>query len=150
MGRLDEALDDLNEAIHLSNESNSTFYYARGIVYGKMDLHTEAVKDYTQVITLTKDKEGRDATERFQALYNRGNAFRLLGNLDASIEDLTEAIKINGTDPHAKNNLGLSYLDNKDFDLALEEFNKAITIQKDSSTLYNNRGLVYYHKHEYE
>ena len=38
------------------------------------------------------------------------------------------AIHANKEDPHAKNNLGISYLDNKEFDLALEEFNKAIDL----------------------
>lgn len=87
MGRLDEALDDFNEAIYLSS-NNSTFYYSRGIVYSKMDMHDEAVKDYSIVITLTKDKDGREQNERFQALYNRGNCYRRLGELESSIEDL--------------------------------------------------------------
>jgi tetratricopeptide (TPR) repeat protein len=115
MGRLEEALDDLNEAIYLQQD-NSTFYYSRGIVFSKMDRFREAVEDYSKAITLTKDKEGREMNERFQALYNRGNCYRRLNELELSIEDLIEAIKINGTDPHAKNNLGLSYLDNRDFD----------------------------------
>jgi Tfp pilus assembly protein PilF len=46
--------------------------------------------------------------------------------------------------------LGLTYLENKDFDLALEEFNSALAQQEDSATLYNNRGLVFYHKQDCE
>ena len=58
MGRLEEALDDLEEAVRISPQSHS-FYFSRGIVYSKMDLHDKAVENYTRVITLTKDKPDR-------------------------------------------------------------------------------------------
>lgn len=70
MGRLEEALDDLNEAIGLQNDQSS-FYYNRGLVYSKMDLIEKAVEDYTRVIDITREKDATN--ERFNALYNRGN-----------------------------------------------------------------------------
>ena len=105
-----------------------------------MDLIEKAVEDYTRVIDITREKDA--TSERFNALYNRGNWYRILGELELSIDDLYEAVRTNQTDPHAKNNLGLSYLDNMEYNKALEEFKNAIEIQADSSTLYNNRGLV--------
>lgn len=49
MGNLENALDDLNEAIRLASDNNS-FYYHRGIVYAKMRMFNEAVEDYTRII----------------------------------------------------------------------------------------------------
>jgi tetratricopeptide (TPR) repeat protein len=44
MGRLEEALDDFNEAIFIQNQNDkASFFYSRGVVYGKMDRHDEAI-----------------------------------------------------------------------------------------------------------
>ena len=58
MGRLDEARDDLNEAIYLQDD-NSTFYYSLAIVYSYMDLDEYAIENYSRVISLIKDKDSR-------------------------------------------------------------------------------------------
>lgn len=43
-----------------------------------------------------------------------------------SIDDLRKAVAADPENVNARNNLGLSYFENKDYELALAEFNKAI------------------------
>ena len=72
MGRLEEALEDLNRAIDYKNDE-SAFYYNRGLTYQKMNLYKKAVDDFTRVIDITREKGDANKTELFNALYNRGN-----------------------------------------------------------------------------
>jgi len=61
-------------------------------------------------------------------LCNRGNCYRKLGQLDLSIDDLRKAVSADPENVNARNNLGLSYFENKDYEQALAEFNKAISL----------------------
>jgi tetratricopeptide (TPR) repeat protein len=61
-------------------------------------------------------------------LCNRGNCYRKLGQLDLSIDDLRKAVSADPENVNARNNLGLSYFENKDYEQALTEFNKAISL----------------------
>ena len=45
----------------------------------------------------------------------------------------------------AYNNLGLSYFENKEFELANEQFKKAIDYDQKNPIYYNNIALCFYH-----
>jgi tetratricopeptide (TPR) repeat protein len=60
-----------------------------------MDRLREAVDDYTKAIALTRDKDSRkELKKRFRALFNRGECYRKMNELPASIDDFLEAIKL--------------------------------------------------------
>ena len=69
--------------------------------------------------------------------------------MQESISDLKTSVTTQPENVNARNNLGLSYFENKEYKQALLEFNKAIELDVANPTLFLNRGIVYYHMGEH-
>src|SRR5262249_54525358 len=69
-GRLDNAIQDINEAIRLN--PSPAWYNNRGLTYHNMKDQDRAIADYTEAIRLDPNN--------FFAYYNRGNAYRTKGD----------------------------------------------------------------------
>jgi tetratricopeptide (TPR) repeat protein len=115
------------------------YYYNRALVKAKLDKLEDAIADYVKAIEFLTE-----ARYMYQAKFNKGVCLRRLGRLDESIEDLKNAVQLQGDKASAHNNLGLSYFEKEDFEEAISEFSKAISIEPHPFHL-NNRGLAYYH-----
>jgi tetratricopeptide (TPR) repeat protein len=109
------------------------------LVKAKLDKLDEAISDYSKAIELLTE-----AKYIYQARFNKGVCLRRLGKLDESIEDLKQAVLLQGDKASAHNNLGLSYFEKEEFEEAISEFTKAIGIEQHPFH-FNNRGLANYH-----
>ena len=97
-GRLDNAIQDINEAIRLN--PSTAWYNNRGLTYYKMKDQDRAIADYNEAIRL-------DPNNSF-AYYNRANAYRSKGDFTQAKGDYQEAIRLNPRDPNPYN--GLAWL----------------------------------------
>ena len=84
------------------------------------------------------------------ALYNRGNVYRDMRNIEAAMKDYAAALKIRYNYSQVYNNRGIIYGGRGRRELALEDFNKAIDYDPDYSSAYFNRSLVYMQTGDYE
>jgi tetratricopeptide (TPR) repeat protein len=82
---LKEALTILNYAI-LKNPNSPLLYYRRAMVKVKQDLYKQAVYDFNKVTSLDPSY--------FQAYYNRGVCYHLIGNRKKGCDDFRIAQKV--------------------------------------------------------
>jgi hypothetical protein len=68
-------------------DSNADAYYYRGVTYGKLGNHGQAISDYDRAIEINP--------ERAEAYYNRAIAYGELGDNRLAIEDLKTAARFN-------------------------------------------------------
>jgi len=83
------------------------------------------------------------------ALNRRAAALRAKGDLDAAINDSTEAIKRN---PSAVlyNNRAIVYQSKKDYDKAIADYAQALMLNPQYSLAYANRAIMWHGKKEYD
>jgi tetratricopeptide (TPR) repeat protein len=65
-----------------------------------------------------------------------------LGRFEASIEDYSEAMRINPKDPEAPFNRGLAHLRIDKYDYAARDFSDVISMQPKNADAYVYRGLI--------
>ena len=81
---------------------------------------------------------------RFQTTYvNLGYAYMQLGNWDQAVGHLERAIKLNGKDHYALNNLATAYFWDQQYQQALTSYKKAIAEDPTNPKLYMNLGDTY-------
>lgn len=138
LGQLDEAYDHYEKAIGYDKEQGN-YHFNQGLVESRRDNVAKAIKLYDSALQYVTEQE-----YKYQAYFNRGICYRRQGDLEKSISDFKEAIKMRNDRPSAHNNLGLSCFENDEFEESLIHYKKAIDLEP-SSVHYNNRGLAFYH-----
>jgi len=133
MGRLDEAIADLNKAIAL-DPSYYRAYYNRGFVFDKMGRLDEAIADFDKAIVL--------APSFHEAYYNRGLTYNKTGLFDKAIGSLSKSLEIDPDDVDALVSRGISYALIGQNDRAFEDFDKAIRFNQNHMLAYFNRGKL--------
>ena len=83
------------------------------------------------------------------AYYNRGNAYKLKGELDLAIADYTKAIALDPEDVSAHYNRAITYNDKGDYDRAIADYTKVIELYPEYAIAYTNRGIAYENKGEH-
>jgi|ERR1035437_1766271 lipoprotein NlpI len=78
--------------------------------------------------------------------FNRGNAYRHMGDFDRSIQDYDQAVRLNPGSAPAFDNRGLAYTLKGDYDRAIADFDQALLLNPSNTTAYNNRAAVYMRK----
>ncbi|KAF0146397.1 MAG: Tetratricopeptide TPR2 repeat protein [Nitrospirae bacterium] len=84
--------------------------------------------------------------------HRRGNAFRVIGEYDNALDDLTTAIRLNPmTEPDYYNDRGIVYATLKKFPMALNDFNTALLLAPENPTYRKNlltatKAFEYYEK----
>ncbi len=136
MGSLKEALDDLNNAIHLKSD-NGVYYFQRGLVHFQAGDYAAAERDFGAAVRLD--------SQTYRSYFNRANCRRKLGNAQGAISDLREATQVDPTAPAAHNALGLALCEQGDYYGALQSIGLACTNAPTNTTYLANRGLVHYH-----
>jgi len=134
-GDYDRAIQDFNEAIHLSPNAERA-YYGRGYAYKKKGDYDRAIQDFNEAIHLNPNFE--------RAYYDRGNAYIDKDDYDRAIQDFNEAIQRNSNGANDYNNRGVAYLRKDDYGRAIQDFNEAIQLNSNDTTAYLNRGGAYF------
>ncbi len=77
------------------------------------------------------------------AYYNRGNAYKIIGNYERAILDYDNAITIYPQYADAYNNRGNAYTKLRNYEQAVNDYNTAIRFAPQYADAYNNRGFAY-------
>lgn len=166
-GRLDEAMEHLEEAVRLRPFSVPA-HNRLGIVLGRKKQIDEAIHEFREAIRLKPDSaeahsnlgsallaKGQlgEAMSQFQeairlapdsaeAHYNLGLLLGGLGRNDEAIFQLQEAIRLQPDDPDAHYNLGIAYTIKGRIDEAIGQFREAIRLKPDYAQAHNNLGII--------
>jgi len=84
--------------------------------------------------------------ENSSGFFLKGRAYYLLKNYEKSVNEYTEAIKLNKLNEELwahYNNRGLSYRFLGKYENAIIDYTKAIELNKDQGSIYSNRGATY-------
>jgi tetratricopeptide (TPR) repeat protein len=81
---------------------------------------------------------------------NRGNARYAQGNIEGSLADFSQAIKLKAYYAEAYSNRGVAYHSKGDHKRALADFSQATRINPGYAPAYNNRSLVYKSQGQYD
>ncbi len=134
MGRFDEALKELNEALRLNPEYIEV-HNNLAVTHYKMGNYEESLGELRVAVRLNPDYT--------EAHSNLGSLYGRLERYDEAVEELKLAIKLNPDYAAAHNNLGHIYaLQNKNKE-AIEEFKKAIKLNPSYAPAYCNLGCIY-------
>jgi tetratricopeptide (TPR) repeat protein len=96
LDNFDQALHDFNKVIELDPD-DGTAYHNRGLIYYNQGNYTLAMKDFDQAVRLDPDDD--------DAVYHKACVLALLGQDDACVTWLTQAIELNEEKrEHARNN----------------------------------------------
>ncbi|MFQ5686077.1 MAG: tetratricopeptide repeat protein [Candidatus Scalindua sp.] len=133
-GDLRGALGDCNKAI-LLNPRNPGGYCNRGVIFEKMEVTSEAIKNYSLAISLNHKYSS--------AYYNRGSIFGVNGEYDKAIEDFSEAILINPAFTLSYLNRAIALKKMGEIEKAIQDYNKVIDINPSHAQAYCNRGVAF-------
>ncbi|CAE7298236.1 SEC [Symbiodinium natans] len=153
LGRVDEALKDYDEALRLERlkaekdpsethqRQAAEYYFERALVHIDLELYDKAIEGFSQAL----DKR---LAAPYKAFFHRGICYRRVGQIAESIQNLKEAINLDTTSADAHNHLGLSHIQEQNFEEARKCFANAVELDACARYL-NNRGLASYHLEEY-
>jgi tetratricopeptide (TPR) repeat protein len=128
------ALDDCNKAI-LLNSRNPGAYCNRGVIFEKMEMIFEAIKNYSLAISFNH--------KYASAYYNRGSIFGVNGEYGKAIEDFSEAISINPVFTLSYFNRAIALKKIGEIEKAIRDYDKIINIDPNYAQAYCNRGVAF-------
>ena len=82
-------------------------------------------------------------SDRSQALAQRGETHRLMGNLESAIADFNQAIELNPHYTWALAHRGQTYYQGKRYESAIADFNQAIELNPNYTWAIAHRGVTY-------
>lgn len=123
LGQLDQALEDLEQAINL-NVTYSSAHNNRGLAYVALENYDEAITNFTDAINLDPLYGN--------AYNNRGTAYHRLEDLDHALADFTKAIELDSKDAKLYLNRGLVYVDLNEAEAAKTDFLAYLELYPDS------------------
>ena len=108
-------------------------YKDRAQMYIKIEEHSKAVEDITQIISMYNNVDyttGGDFNKDFwmNAFFIRGLAYLNMKMYDKAIADYTQAIAINSKEDSLYNNRGVAYKGKGELKNALHDFEKAVEL----------------------
>jgi protein O-GlcNAc transferase len=133
LGRLDEALENLDRALSIAPDYADAFYN-RGIVLLKMKRFEAALRSYDSALAVRPGYA--------EALSNRGIAMMELNLLDGALESFDRALAVKPEYPEALYNRGIMLLKLEQADQALASFDSALKIRPDYAEAIFNRGIA--------
>jgi tetratricopeptide (TPR) repeat protein len=131
-----EVLSLIPDTPHGEPVTKTTADYHRGLNSYKMENYENAIKCFTQVITINP--------QYADAYYYRGHAHYDMNNYDFAIEDFTQVITINPQYVDAHYYRGCAHYDMNNYDFAIKDFTRAIEIDPQYAAAYYYRGRAYY------
>src|SRR2546426_6052037 len=98
-----------------------------------------AIADFTEAIKIANDLPG---VLRSGPYINRGLAYEKKGDLDAALDDLNKAIKIQSNNVYAYQDRAVLHEKRNEFAEAVADYTKAIKINLKFAPPYSGRGLL--------
>ena len=147
-GDFEAALQDYNRAIGME-PNNREILNSRGKTYFDMatsgkykaqekSLLEKAVKDYTE--SLSKTNQTDKATS--ESLSNRGAAYGMLGMLQQSIKDISDAIALDPNNKNAYANRSIAYLNTGQYEKALADYQSYLKYEPSNANFWYESGMV--------
>lgn len=135
LGRLEEALADLETAMELGGDPVSIFSQ-RGRAYTKLGQYEQAIQHYSQALQL-------ESSDSF-SLFNRGAVYRCIGQSRKAIEDLTHLLSLDPKDSEAHIERAFAFSHIEQFDQAVSDFDVALRHGKEDPDIYLELSSIYY------
>jgi tetratricopeptide (TPR) repeat protein len=132
-GRLDEAIAEFNEALHL-NKNYAFAHYNLGLALKNKGDLAGSIDAWHRTVAIKPDF--------FQAHYNLGAVLLDKGQLDEAIVEFREALQIKEDYLPAYDGLGLALRDKGQLDEAIAAHNRAIALKPDNAAAYSNLSLA--------
>ncbi|MFH1342575.1 MAG: caspase family protein [Pseudomonadota bacterium] len=146
-GDYDAAIADINRSIGLINNDpyRASAYNNRALIFKSMGEYEKSAADFSVAIRL--------APKNPKYYANRGDAWRLTGNLERALQDQNRAIELYAGGPGIA--LGLTLRGETlrymgDYDSALSNFNQAIRFESDFAPAYAGLGLTFERMGDFE
>lgn len=141
------AIADINRSIALINNDpyRASAYNNRALIFKSMGEYEKSAADFSVAIRL--------APKNPKYYANRGDAWRLTGNLERALQDQNRAIELYAGGPGVA--LGLTLRGETlrymgDYDSALSNFNQAIRFESDFAPAYTGLGLTFERMGDFE
>ena len=111
-------------------------YNNLGISYMEKEQYKKAAKYFRKVLLIEKNSD--------TTYYNLGLVLsKTKKNIDEAIKNYLKAISINANNEKAINNLGILYIQKKEFRKAVECFEKIVKLKPKNPESYNKLGITY-------
>lgn len=120
---------------HPNHVTISVAYFNRGVCYGELENHEQAIQDYNEAINW-------DSKMVF-AFINRGLAYDNLGEHEKAISNYDKAEILDPKDPDIFFNRGNAYAIQEQYARAIEDYDHAIDLNPRDAASYCNRGNCY-------
>ena len=130
------------------SESDPTLDWAQGlIVLGEQNRRegnlAEAIKQFDEVLDLPLDAGPERNLLRYHAYACRGAAHRQMGDNNAAIDDLSQAIAIDPERALAYVNRGQVWESEGEDDQAMDDYSRAIRLEHDHADAYSLRSEIW-------
>lgn len=125
MGNFEQAFYDADSAIRLI-PSSPKGYVCRGNLRLRLGHYNTAISEYTRAIELHSDS----------AIYERGHAKRLTGDIKGAFADFDAAIRMHPTDPWSYWARGSASIELGDRAAARDDFQRVLSISQSRSDRY--------------
>ncbi len=134
LGKADDAIIDLTDAIRLDAGQAYPSHAWRGMAFWAKQNHDKAITDFSEAIRLDPSYH--------LSFYGRGRVWSDTREYDKAIKDYTQAIQLDPSDPFAFHMRGAAWHDTGEYDKAIEDYTQAIRLDPKSATAFRNRGYA--------
>ena len=110
---------------------------------GDPNLSMHSDRDYLRQVILHLTTEINNSPDCVRLYFQRGNAYLDSGQFGEAIQDYTDAIDLDPSDPVFYNNRGIALRYIERFDSAIENYDRALSIDPEYRDALTNRGIAY-------
>uniref|UniRef100_A0A8C5R2L3 Tetratricopeptide repeat domain 13 n=1 Tax=Leptobrachium leishanense TaxID=445787 RepID=A0A8C5R2L3_9ANUR len=135
LGRISEALSDLNQAVQI--QPSARLFRHRGTLHFISEDYVAANGDFQRSLDMNQNQP-------ITVLY-KGLTFFHRGLLKEAIETFKEALKLKSNFIEAYKSLGQAYRELGNFEAAMENFQKALMLNQNHVQTLQLRGMMLYH-----
>ncbi len=133
-GRVDDALEALNRCIAIKEYTKA--YFSRAMLYEGTGKPALAIADAEKVLA--------EQPQNARAYYVKGDCLEQQGNIQASLDNYSEAITYEGTEPLFYIRRGLALAKMSRYPQAINDLNKAVSLNPNTGEAFYYRGIVKY------
>jgi len=140
-GKLQQALEHINQALVLNSQS-AAFHYNKGNILLEMFRYEDALHNYEQAV--------KHEPAHAEALDNMGSILQRLGRYDEALKSHDAAIQVAPNMAKAYNNRGAVYFAQENLSRAVADIKKAIELQPDLAEAFTNLAGIYHRQGNFE